>query len=127
MIFGIGTDIVEVQRIKSSIENYGERFLGRIFTDYEREYCEIYGEKKYLHYAARFASKEAFSKAIGTGITKGFKFKEVGIKNLPSGKPELILEGTMQEKYGSYNHFVTLSHTDGNAIATIVIEENNIK
>jgi len=123
MIFGIGTDLVEVDRIKKSIDNYGERFLKRIFTQYEIDYCEIYKENRYLHYAARFAAKESFSKAIGTGITKGFKFKEVGVKNEKSGKPNIILEGLMKEKYESYNTTVSLSHTDNNAIAMVIIED----
>ena len=93
MIFGIGTDIAEVTRIKEAVDKYGDRFLNRIFTKTEQEYCEIFKENKYLHYAARFALKEAFSKAIGTGITEGFKFKEVGIKNEENGKPVAVLEG----------------------------------
>lgn len=123
MIFGIGTDIVEVERIKNSIENYGKRFLDRIFTETEQEYSELFKENKYVHYAARFAAKESFSKAIGTGITKGFKFKEVSIKNEKTGKPNVILEGEMKEKYGDLKIEVSLSHTDHNAIAYLIIEK----
>jgi holo-[acyl-carrier protein] synthase len=67
MIIGIGTDITDVARIKHSYEEYGERFLKRVFTPTEVEYCERFGDTKFLHYTARFAAKEAFSKAIGTG------------------------------------------------------------
>lgn len=123
MIYGIGTDIVEVHRIRNSIDNYGKRFLDKIFTDIEQEYCDMYGEKKYVHYAARFAAKESFSKAIGTGITKGFKFREVGVRNLPGGKPVMDLSGEMMERYGSYATEVSLSHTDNNAVAYIVMEK----
>lgn len=123
MIKGIGTDIVEVERIKNSIENYGKRFLDRIYTDTEIEYCEQFGEKKYVHYAARFAAKESFSKAIGTGITRGFKFKEVGIKNEKSGKPTMILDGEMKERYSKNSIEVSLSHTDHNAIAYLIMSE----
>ncbi|MCO5251848.1 MAG: holo-ACP synthase [Candidatus Kapabacteria bacterium] len=122
MIFGIGTDIVDVERIKQAIESYGQRFLDRIYTDTEQEYSESFNDKKYVHYAARFAAKESFSKAIGTGITKGFKFREVGIKNETSGKPIMMLEGEMLERYGKYKIHVSLSHTDANAIAYILIE-----
>ncbi len=76
-----------------------------------------------MHYAARFAAKESFSKAIGTGITKGFKFKEFGIENEPSGKPNCVLSGGALEKYGHLKFHVSLSHTDNNAVAFIVLEE----
>ncbi|MBE2187835.1 MAG: holo-ACP synthase [Desulfobulbaceae bacterium] len=122
MIYGIGTDIVDVDRIKQAIESYGKRFLDRIYTETEQEYSESFNDKKYVHYAARFAAKESFSKAIGTGITKGFKFREVGIKNEVSGKPIMMLEGEMLERYGQYKIHVSLSHTDTNAIAYILIE-----
>jgi holo-[acyl-carrier protein] synthase len=122
MIYGIGTDIVDVERIKQAIESYGKRFLDRIYTDTEQEYSESFNDKKYVHYAARFAAKESFSKAIGTGITKGFKFREVGIKNEVSGKPIMMLEGEMLERYGKHKIHVSLSHTDANAIAYILIE-----
>ena len=124
MIFGIGIDLAETERIKKSIENYGDRFLNRIFTDFEKEYCDLFGEKRYLHYAARFAAKEAFSKAIGTGITQGFKFSNVAVKNEPSGKPILILNGEMLEKYGHLKLHISLTHTDTNAAAMVVLEEN---
>lgn len=124
MIYGIGTDIVDVERIKQAIVSYGKRFLDRIYTDTEQEYSESFNENKYVHYAARFAAKESFSKAIGTGITKGFKFREVGIRNEATGKPVMMLEGEMLERYGDYKIHVSLSHTDFNAIAYIIIETN---
>lgn len=123
MIFGIGTDIVEVKRIKDAIDNYGKRFLNKIYTETEQQYSDSFNDKKYVHYAARFAAKESFSKAIGTGLTRGFKFTEVSIENLKSGEPKVILTGGMMEKYSDYNVRVSLSHTDNNAIAYIVMEE----
>ena len=123
MVIGIGTDIIEVSRIKDAIEKYEHRFLNRIFTELEQEYCEMFKENKYLHYAARFATKESFSKAIGTGLTEGFKFKEIGIRNEQNGKPVVILDGALLEKYGKYKIHVSLSHTQGNAVAYIIIEE----
>ena len=127
MIFGIGTDIAEVTRIKEAIDKYGDKFLNRIFTKTEQEYCEIFKENKYLHYAARFALKEAFSKAIGTGITEGFKFKEIGIKNEDNGKPVAILEGYLLEKWGNYTTHVSLSHTKEYAVAMVVVENSDEK
>ena len=124
MIVGIGTDIIEIARIKKSIGEYGERFLKRIFTDTEIKYCEQFNDTKYLHYAARFAAKEAFSKAIGTGITEGFKFTEVGVRNEKSGKPLIELFGGTAMKWGDCITFITLSHTDNNALAFLIIEQN---
>jgi holo-[acyl-carrier protein] synthase len=124
MITGIGTDIIEIGRIKEAIEQYGERFLKRIFTETEIKYCESFNETKYLHYAARFAAKESFSKAIGTGLTQGFKFKEIGIDNEDNGKPFVVLSGALKEKWGMYKIHISLSHTDGNALAYLVIEGN---
>ena len=123
MIIGIGTDIIEVERIAGSIEKYGERFMKKIFTETEIEYCESFKKNKYLHYAARFAAKESFSKAIGTGLTRGFKFTEIGIRNEKSGRPVVELSGNMAEKWGSYKIHISLSHTEGNAIAYIIMEE----
>lgn len=123
MIVGIGTDIIEVNRIQDAIDKYGERFLKRIFTDIEQNYCEQFNETKYLHYAARFAAKEAFSKAIGTGITDGFKFSEVGIKNESSGKPILILSGGLEKQWKACTIQVTLSHTNNNASAFVILEQ----
>ncbi len=122
MIFGIGTDIVEVERIKTTVENYGDRFKNRIFTKTEQEYSESFNEKKYVHYAARFAAKESFSKAIGTGLTRGFKFTDIAIQNEASGKPIVILDGDLKRDYGHLNVFVSLSHTDNNALAYIIME-----
>ncbi len=125
MIKGIGTDIIEVKRIQTAIEKYGERFLNRIYTKTEQEYCESFNEKKFLHYAARFAAKESFSKAVGTGLTQGFKFTEVGIKNKKSGEPKFDLSGGMKEKYGEFETLVSLSHTDENAVAYVVMFKDN--
>jgi holo-[acyl-carrier protein] synthase len=122
MIYGIGTDLCEVNRIKQSIEKYGEKFVKRVFTQTEIEYCDLYKDKKYVHYAARFAAKEAFSKAIGTGFTEGFKLNEVGIVNEVSGKPNIELFGSLKEKYSHLKVHISLSHTDDNAHAYLILE-----
>jgi holo-[acyl-carrier protein] synthase len=121
MIRGIGTDIIEVERIKGICEKYGQKFLDRIFTKEEQEYCDSFNDTKYVHYAARFAMKESFSKAIGTGLTQGFKFTEIGIVNKDSGEPEVILTGSMHEKWGKYKIQVSLSHTRENAVAFLIM------
>jgi holo-[acyl-carrier protein] synthase len=123
LIVGLGTDIVEVSRIREAIEKYGKRFLDRIYTPLEIEYCESFNDNKFEHFAARFAAKESFSKAIGTGITQGFKFREVGVRNEPSGEPRADLSGDMLEKWGSHNIYISLSHTNSNAVAFVVIEK----
>jgi holo-[acyl-carrier protein] synthase len=123
MIIGIGTDIIEIDRIKEAVDKYGERFLKRIYTPVEIEYCNSFNDTKYLHYAARFAAKESFSKAIGTGLTDGFKFTEIGIINEKNGKPVIILDGALKEKWGQYKIHISLSHTNNNAIAYLIIEE----
>ncbi len=123
MIIGIGTDIVDVQRIRAAVDEYGERFLTKIFTPTEIAYCEHFGETRFLHYAARFAAKEAFSKAIKTGMRDGMSFKVVGVVNQPSGEPRIELFGTMQERWGSHTIHVSLSHTSTVALAVVVMEE----
>lgn len=123
MIIGIGTDIIETSRIQSAIEKYGKRFLNKLFTETEQEYSEQFNDTKFVHYAARFAAKEAFSKAIGTGITQGFKFRDVGVENLKSGQPIIVLDGEMKEKYGHLKVHITLSHSDNYSVAYVILED----
>jgi holo-[acyl-carrier protein] synthase len=123
MILGVGIDIIEVSRIKQSIENYGERFLNRIYTPDEIEYSNAFKDKKYLHFAARFAAKEAFSKAIGTGLTDGFHFKEINISNKSNGEPHIILSGNTLERHAGEIFHVSLSHINDVAVATVVREK----
>ncbi|MFA6570645.1 MAG: holo-ACP synthase [Bacteroidota bacterium] len=122
MITGIGIDIIEIPRIAESISKYGERFLNRIYTAHEIRYCDSFAKHKELHYAARFAAKEAFSKAIGTGITDGFKFNEICVQNEENGKPFIVLSGGLKEKWGGRLTHISLSHTETNAVAMVVIE-----
>jgi holo-[acyl-carrier protein] synthase len=122
MIIGIGTDIVDVHRIQAALEKYGERLAHRIFTETERNYCEERQPSRLQHYAARFAVKEAFSKAIGTGMRDGFAFNLVGVINEPSGKPLLQLSGLMLERWGHCRAYVSISHTAAMAMAVVVLE-----
>ncbi|MDA3844355.1 MAG: holo-ACP synthase [Candidatus Kapabacteria bacterium] len=122
MIVGIGTDIAETDRIKKSIDQYGKRFLKKVFSKTEIDYCESNAEK-YTRYSARFAAKEAFSKAVGSGIGGDFVFNEISIENLENGKPKLILYGKMKEIYGMYKIHVSLSHTSDTSIAFVIIED----
>ena len=91
-IYGIGIDVVEVERIASAIERHGELFLAKLFTPAERAYCAVQ-KRPELHYAARFAAKEAVSKALGTGIGSQAGWLDLEITRDPSGAPKLRLQG----------------------------------
>ena len=125
MIIGIGVDIVEVARIQKMIDEYGDSALVKVFTDVEIEYCNGFGKRKYEHFAARFAIKEAFSKAIGTGLTNSFSFRDVGVINQASGKPELVLDGEMKKRWENFLIHISIAHTQKDAIAYVIIENKN--
>jgi holo-[acyl-carrier protein] synthase len=92
MILGIGADLVEIQRIERTIERHGERFLARIFTAVERAKAE--GRARAAEtYARRFAAKEACAKALGTGLRAGVFWRDMGVVNLPTGRPTMMLTG----------------------------------
>jgi len=92
MILGIGSDTTDARRIAKVIERHGERFLGRIFTDVERAKAER-RKNRVETYAKRFAAKEACAKALGTGIRRGVWWRDMGVVNLPSGRPTMRLTG----------------------------------
>ena len=93
MILGLGSDITDARRIAKVIERHGERFLGRIFTDIERAKAASRPHTRAGTLAKRFAAKEAFSKAVGTGFKRGVYMKDIGVVNLASGQPTLRLSG----------------------------------
>src|SRR5215211_3754674 len=97
MIIGIGSDITDIRRIKKVIERHGERFLTRIFTDTERARAERRA-KAVETYAKRFAAKEACAKALGTGMRQGVWWRDMGVVNLPSGRPTMKLTGGALER-----------------------------
>ena len=92
MILGIGSDLIDIARIERTIARYGERFLGRIFTDVERAKSDGRANRA-ASYAKRYAAKEACSKALGTGFRKGIFWRDLGVVNLPGGRPTLALTG----------------------------------
>jgi holo-[acyl-carrier protein] synthase len=92
MILGIGNDVIDIRRVEKSIERWGERFLGRIFTEVERAKSDRRAQRA-ASYAKRFAAKEACAKALGTGLNAGVFWRDMGVVNLPSGKPTLNLTG----------------------------------
>jgi holo-[acyl-carrier protein] synthase len=92
MIIGIGSDIVDIRRIEQTLTRFGDRFLERVFTDVERRKAES-RTNAIATYAKRFAAKEACAKALGTGFRAGVFFRDLGVVNLPGGKPTLALTG----------------------------------
>ena len=123
-VIGIGVDLIECARIQHSIERFGDRFLHRVFTDGEIEYSMSmkFPER---HLAARFAGKEAVSKAFGTGIGKAMGWRNIDIRRRPSGEPFLVFSGPAEElaaKRGVTSALITLSHTEHHAMASVVLE-----
>jgi holo-[acyl-carrier protein] synthase len=93
MILGIGSDIANIERIQHSLDRWGDRFLKRVFTEVERAKAASRPHTRAGTLAKRFAAKEAFSKALGTGFRCGVFMKDIGVVNLPSGKPTLSVTG----------------------------------
>jgi holo-[acyl-carrier protein] synthase len=124
MIIGIGTDIIEVDRVKKHVEA-GFGFKEKVFTQREIEYCEAKFNKA-QNFAARFSAKEAFLKAIGTGLRHGLSFLDIEIINDDLGKPEIILHGKAQEiakKIGTTNIQVSLTHLKDVVNAIVILEK----
>jgi len=92
MIIGLGSDLSDIRRVEKSLERFGERFTNRVFTDVERARSERKTDRA-ASYAKRFAAKEACAKALGTGIRHGVFWRDMGVANLPSGKPTMVLTG----------------------------------
>ena len=123
-IYGIGTDIVNIQRIRNSIKK--NVFVKRFFNKREVKKCSTHINKANC-YAKRFAAKEAFTKALGTGISKGINFNEILIQNIKSGKPTIKLLGNTRKivnktlKRQKFNIFLSLSDDKPFAVATVII------
>lgn len=98
MIIGLGSDLCNIERIQNSIDRFGERFENRVFTDIERAKARKRPFTIAGTYAKRFAAKEAFSKAVGTGFSHGVYMKDIGVVNAPSGAPTLALTGGAAER-----------------------------
>jgi holo-[acyl-carrier protein] synthase len=112
MVLGIGIDIIEIERIKESIEKLGDRFLNKIYTKKELEYCNSKANK-YQHYAARFAAKEAIYKAISSLYKEGIGWHEVEIFNEPNGMPSVKLFGKLKNFLGDDKELkITMSHSN---------------
>jgi len=123
-VIGTGVDLVECARIQRSIDRFGNRFLQRVFTEGEMEYS-MSMKFPARHLAARFAGKEAVSKAFGTGIGKAMGWRNIDIQKKESGEPFLVFSGPAEAfatKRGVTSALVTLSHTEHHAVACVVLE-----
>jgi holo-[acyl-carrier protein] synthase len=124
MILGLGSDTIDIRRIERSIERYGERFLNRLFTDIERAKSDGRRQRA-ASYAKRFAAKEACSKALGTGMN-GVAWREMGVINLPSGKPTMALTGRAAERLAAmtppgHRAQIDISITDDFPLAQAIV------
>jgi holo-[acyl-carrier protein] synthase len=128
MILGIGNDLANIERIGRTIERFGTRFLDRVYTETEQRRAERRRER-IATYAKRWAAKEACSKALGTGLRMGIKWRDMGVVNLPTGQPTLVLTGWAAERLAAmtppgHAARVHLTLTDDHpwAMAVVVIE-----
>ncbi|MEZ5803507.1 MAG: holo-ACP synthase [Rhizobiaceae bacterium] len=96
MLLGIGSDWIDIRRIEQTLERHGDRFIARVFTEIERARSER-RKQRAASYAKRFAAKEACSKALGTGLARGVFWRDMGVVNLPGGKPTMHLTGGAAE------------------------------
>jgi holo-[acyl-carrier protein] synthase len=123
MIFGIGTDMIRVERMEKLVAD-GKPFLETLFTEREMDYCETKARKS-EHYAARYAAKEAILKALGSGYRKGLAFSEIEIINDELGKPQVYLQGEVKKTFDSHQIrqiSISLSHIEEIAIAVVILE-----
>jgi len=127
MIYGIGIDLVTIRRMGRVIDRWGKRFIDRIFTAQEINFC-FQGTKSVSSLALRFAAKEAFSKAIGLGMRKGIRWQDIEIVQNPSGRPDLNVTGkalSFCRKEGIIRWYVSLSDEGDYGIAVVVLEKGS--
>jgi holo-[acyl-carrier protein] synthase len=125
MILGLGNDVIDIRRIERTLEVYGDRFLDRVFTEVERRKSDR-RRLRAASYAKRFAAKEACAKALGTGLRKGVFWRDMGVVNLPSGRPTLKLTGGAAEQLAritpnGYEARIDLTITDDFPMAQAIV------
>jgi holo-[acyl-carrier protein] synthase len=121
-VFGVGIDLVRVERIRAALERHPERFRARVFTKAEVALCETLGDK-YLSYAGRFAAKEAFSKALGTGLRGAIGWTEIEVNDNERTRPTISVRGRAAAILGARRVHLSISHLPDYATAVVVIEE----
>lgn len=119
MIHGIGTDIIEIDRIRNSIERHGLHFLNRLFSQKEQDYCYRFQDPS-PHFAGRFSAKEAIAKALGTGFGEQLSWHDIEIVNDDLGKPVVYLSETLKAKYKNPQILLSISHSTSHATATAI-------
>lgn len=125
MVIGLGIDIIEIGRIKKSIEKYGDRFLNKVFTSEEINYCNS-KFNKYQHYAARFAAKEAVYKALASGWKQGLRWKDIEVKNDSTGMPSINPLGKFQTFLTDDTQLkISISHSENYVTSVAIIFKNN--
>ena len=131
MIYGIGTDICDIRRIRASLEKHGERFAQKVLSDVEmqtyRARSERWPERGVRYVATRFSAKEAFSKAIGLGMRMPMTWRLCEVAKLPSGQPTIVLHGVLKEWFEAKGLSAHVSVSDGSDYATsyCVVEKNS--
>ncbi|MBM3323195.1 holo-[acyl-carrier-protein] synthase, partial [candidate division WOR-3 bacterium] len=120
--FGVGIDLVKVERIRQALARFPERFRSRIFTAGEVEFCEHVAHR-HLSYAGRFAAKEAFAKALGTGLRGAINWNEVEVRDNERSRPTIAVTGRAAEILGAKRVHLSITHLDDYAAAVVVIEE----
>lgn len=124
MIQGIGVDVVDVQRMKTALDAWGPALIKKMFTETEIAYCKS-RKHPHEHFAARFAAKEAVSKAMETGWSGKFRWKDVEVVNEPSGAPKVILYEYVAGQLAQSRVHLSLSHTENTVVAFVVIEKTD--
>jgi holo-[acyl-carrier protein] synthase len=124
MVIGIGIDIIEIDRVKKSVDEFGDHFLNKIYTPLELKYC-LSKSNKYQHLAARFAAKEAIYKALSTGWAKDLSWQDLEIINAPNGMPTVNLKGNLENFLSAdQNLKISMSHSrDYVACVAIIYKE----
>ncbi len=127
MIIGVGIDIIEIDRIKDSVDKYGKRFLNKIYTNSELDYC-MSKSSKYQHLAARFAAKEAVYKALTTGWHEVATWQDIEISNEPNGMPVVTLKGKLQSFLTKDKSLkISISHSRDYVACMAVVYKNSDK
>jgi holo-[acyl-carrier protein] synthase len=125
MIYGIGTDFVEVPRIEKILQKWGEKFTGRVYSESENDYCRSKAFPA-MHFAARFAVKESFLKSLGMGLGMGLKLRDIEVINNLQGKPMLKINEAIEgiiDKFGITAVHISITHTKEHAHAIVVLEK----
>lgn len=119
-IHGLGNDIIEIKRIKKALDCHGQSIIDKLFTEKEQKYCLKF-KKAHVHFAGRFAAKEAIAKALGTGIGSKLNWREIEILPDSTGKPIVHLSKKAKEEFNDPKILLSISHCENYALATAIL------